>query len=137
MRTAVESPESGSLLGALRRFVSSSIGSKAVMAVTGLLMWGFLVTHLAGNLLIYFDEATQQKTIVTLRGLLKDDGLLFVGPAESSALVDQHFVSLKVPHAFAFRKASPKAKPPIAPRRAIMPPCSGPDAKRLFLSGRR
>jgi chemotaxis protein methyltransferase WspC len=65
------------------------------------------------NLLIYFDEATQQKTIVTLRSLLKDDGLLFVGPAESSALIDQHFVSVKVPHAFAFRKASPKAKPPI------------------------
>ncbi|OGW78999.1 MAG: hypothetical protein A2Z83_06715 [Omnitrophica bacterium GWA2_52_8] len=31
----------------------SSIGKKAVMAVTGLMMFGFILGHLAGNLLIY------------------------------------------------------------------------------------
>jgi succinate dehydrogenase / fumarate reductase cytochrome b subunit len=35
-------------------FFNGSIGSKALMAVTGLLLWLFLVGHLAGNTLIYF-----------------------------------------------------------------------------------
>ncbi len=35
------------------RFFDSSIGKKATMAVTGLLLVGFLVLHLAGNLLLF------------------------------------------------------------------------------------
>ena len=35
------------------RFLSSSIGKKAGMAVTGLLIYGFLIGHLAGNLLLF------------------------------------------------------------------------------------
>lgn len=35
------------------RLLSSSIGQKFVMGVTGLLLCGFLVTHLAGNLLLF------------------------------------------------------------------------------------
>jgi succinate dehydrogenase / fumarate reductase, cytochrome b subunit len=35
------------------RLLKSSIGRKAVMAATGLLLCGFLVTHLAGNLKLY------------------------------------------------------------------------------------
>ena len=35
------------------KFLSSSVGKKALMAVTGLLLCGFLVAHLAGNLLLY------------------------------------------------------------------------------------
>jgi succinate dehydrogenase / fumarate reductase, cytochrome b subunit len=34
-------------------FAQSSIGAKVVMAVSGLLMFGFAIAHLAGNLLIY------------------------------------------------------------------------------------
>lgn len=37
----------------LLRAISSSIGQKLVMAVTGLLLCGFLVAHLAGNLLLF------------------------------------------------------------------------------------
>ena len=37
----------------LRRAVSSSIGRKFLMAITGLLLCGFLVVHLAGNILLY------------------------------------------------------------------------------------
>jgi len=33
--------------------LKSSLGKKLVMAVTGLLLCGFLITHLAGNLLLY------------------------------------------------------------------------------------
>jgi len=35
------------------RFLSSSIGQKFVMAITGLLLCGFLVVHLEGNLLLF------------------------------------------------------------------------------------
>jgi succinate dehydrogenase / fumarate reductase cytochrome b subunit len=37
----------------LIKALSSSIGKKFVMALTGLLLCGFLVVHLAGNLLLY------------------------------------------------------------------------------------
>jgi len=37
----------------IRNLLSSSLGKKALMAVTGLLLVGFLVVHLAGNLLLY------------------------------------------------------------------------------------
>ena len=40
----------------LRRFLSSSVGLKVAMALTGLALVGFLVAHLAGNLTIYADE---------------------------------------------------------------------------------
>ncbi len=41
------------MLSWLGRFLSSSIGKKTVMAVTGLCLVGFLVAHLAGNLTLY------------------------------------------------------------------------------------
>lgn len=37
----------------LRQFVTSSIGRKQIVALTGLLMIGFLIAHLAGNLLVF------------------------------------------------------------------------------------
>ena len=40
-------------IGWLIRGLSTSIGQKLVMAVTGLLLCGFLVAHLAGNLLLF------------------------------------------------------------------------------------
>ena len=40
-------------LGWFFRLLSSSIGQKFVMAITGLLLCGFLVVHLEGNLLLF------------------------------------------------------------------------------------
>jgi succinate dehydrogenase / fumarate reductase cytochrome b subunit len=40
-------------MSALRFYLSSSVMKKQVMGVTGLLLCGFLLTHLAGNCLIY------------------------------------------------------------------------------------
>jgi len=40
-------------LGPVVKAASTSIGQKILMAITGLLLCGFLVTHLAGNLLLY------------------------------------------------------------------------------------
>lgn len=75
------------------------------------------------NLLIYFDKATQERTVAKLKRLLADDGVLFIGPAEANMVHDQGFVSAKVPFAFAFRKSSHvPAKP--APR--VLPPNVSP-----------
>jgi chemotaxis protein methyltransferase WspC len=57
------------------------------------------------NLLIYFDQPTQTSAIAVLQRLLKDTGVLFVGPAETVSLLNRDFVSAKVPLAFAFRRA--------------------------------
>lgn len=44
----------------IQKFKSSSIGRKQIVAITGLLLCGFLITHLAGNLLLFagFDPET-------------------------------------------------------------------------------
>ena len=41
------------MLAGLTRFAMGSVGSKVVMAVTGLGLWGFIVAHLAGNLAMW------------------------------------------------------------------------------------
>ncbi len=39
------------------RFYQASIGKKAVMAVTGVVLFGYLVGHLAGNMQVYLGQA--------------------------------------------------------------------------------
>lgn len=46
--------------------LSSSVGKKFVMGITGLLLCGFLVTHLAGNLLLYVGADAYNKYAHTL-----------------------------------------------------------------------
>lgn len=81
------------------------------------------------NVLIYFDRATQDRTIVVLKRLLTSQGLLFVAPAETALPLDHDFVSINQPQAFAFRRApaapvrAPVASPPPAPHPAwVRPP---------------
>ncbi|HEY0659920.1 MAG TPA: CheR family methyltransferase [Lysobacter sp.] len=99
------------------------------------------------NLLIYFDEDTQVRTVGVLSRLLRAEGLLFVGPAETGLLLNLGFVSAQMPMAFAFRKpqarqadtpatmpyAQPTARPatvrpmraaPTVPRRATHQPAA-------------
>jgi chemotaxis protein methyltransferase WspC len=76
---------------------------------------------------------------------LTPDGVLFVGPSETSLLIDQGFESTRIPLAFAFRKgpasggaipsiagqqAAPCAARAITPRRAPPPP--RPPIRRAF-----
>jgi succinate dehydrogenase / fumarate reductase, cytochrome b subunit len=42
-------------MSSLRTFFSSSVGSKILIALTGLAFFGFLILHLAGNLLVLID----------------------------------------------------------------------------------
>ncbi|WP_194723321.1 CheR family methyltransferase [Noviherbaspirillum malthae] len=58
------------------------------------------------NLLIYFDEATQRNAAAKLRSLLRDDGLLLSGYAETNAFVQHGFAAAPFPKAFALIKAS-------------------------------
>lgn len=50
MLDARSTPQSEPLLAGLTRFAMGAVGSKVVMAVTGLGLWGFVITHMAGNL---------------------------------------------------------------------------------------
>lgn len=66
------------------------------------------------NLLIYFDRPTQRQALTALRRLLRTQGVLFVGPAESVLLMQNDFQSLRRPLAFAFRGgASPRQDPGV------------------------
>jgi chemotaxis protein methyltransferase WspC len=56
------------------------------------------------NLLIYFDQETQIRTVGVLSRLLRPQGLLFVGPAETGLMLSLEYVSAQMPMAFAFRK---------------------------------
>ena len=55
------------------------------------------------NLLIYFDLATQKLGFEALKRMTRDDGLLFIGPAEGSLLGRMGMVSIGIPQSFAFR----------------------------------
>ncbi len=50
------------------RFYESTIGKKAVMAVTGLVLFGFLIAHMLGNLQIFLGPAVMDHYAETLHG---------------------------------------------------------------------
>lgn len=75
------------------------------------------------NLLIYFDLATQERAVQVLRRFARDDGVLFVGPAETSLLTGRRLPAVPLARSFAFR-----AKPAPAPAEM-------PAAARAPLSG--
>lgn len=56
------------------------------------------------NLLIYFDRPVQVQAIDKLHRLLTNDGVLFVGHAETGRLMEGRFKSMKRPGTFAFKK---------------------------------
>jgi chemotaxis protein methyltransferase WspC len=58
------------------------------------------------NILIYFDAITQERAIGLLSRLLAATGVLFVGPCEAGLLLRRDMISMKIPAAFAFRKAT-------------------------------
>jgi len=63
----------------------SALGKKAVMAVTGILLWGFVLAHMAGNLKIFLGAEALNHYAVWLREvgepLLPHRGLLWVARA--------------------------------------------------------
>jgi succinate dehydrogenase / fumarate reductase, cytochrome b subunit len=55
-----------SSVGKAIRFYDSTIGKKAVMAFTGLILFGFLIVHMAGNLQIFLGQETMNHYAETL-----------------------------------------------------------------------
>ncbi|MEK7721634.1 MAG: hypothetical protein AAB359_04525, partial [Elusimicrobiota bacterium] len=66
----------------IRRFATTSIGRKVVMAVSGLLLGGFMLAHLAENLLLFKGEAAYNGWVNMLISNpvtpLLEIGLLFI-----------------------------------------------------------
>ncbi|KMM85973.1 chemotaxis protein methyltransferase WspC [Pseudomonas taetrolens] len=77
------------------------------------------------NLLIYFDLKTQQQALAVLKCLTREDGVLFIGPAEGSLLVRLGMRSMGAPQSFAFcHNREPVSAPPAVlaePRPLIRP----------------
>jgi chemotaxis protein methyltransferase WspC len=71
------------------------------------------------NVLIYFDQVTQCRAIEVLGRLLTPSGLLFVGPSETSLLLDNGFASAGIPLAFAFRRRGGSGPQPRSRRREL------------------
>ncbi|MGH8818312.1 MAG: CheR family methyltransferase [Achromobacter pestifer] len=86
------------------------------------------------NLLIYFDTATQERAVQVLRRFTRGDGIIFVGPAETSLLTARRLPIVPAARSFAFlAQAMPPpvevftpAKPIVhawtPPRRPVAPP---------------
>ncbi|EJM12905.1 methylase of chemotaxis methyl-accepting protein [Pseudomonas sp. GM18] len=68
------------------------------------------------NLLIYFDQPTQQQVFEVLKRLTHVDGVLFIGPAEGSLLGRFGMRSIGIPQSFAFsRQSAPEPRATFAP----------------------
>jgi chemotaxis protein methyltransferase WspC len=70
------------------------------------------------NLLIYFDQATQQQVFEVLKRLTHLDGVLFIGPAEGSLLGRLGMRSIGIAQSFAFSRqmaAQPEPVPAFIP----------------------
>src|SRR4026208_2475232 len=50
------------------RFYESTIGKKAIMAITGLILFGFLIAHMLGNLQIFLGPSVMNHYAETLHG---------------------------------------------------------------------
>jgi chemotaxis protein methyltransferase WspC len=85
------------------------------------------------NLLIYFDQPTQQQVFEVLKRLTHVDGVLFIGPAEGSLLGRFGMRSIGIPQSFAFSRQSapeplatfvptPLPLPVQQPVRSVTPP---------------
>ncbi|MFJ3487837.1 CheR family methyltransferase [Pseudomonas sp. NPDC090202] len=81
------------------------------------------------NLLIYFDVQTQKQGFEALKRMTREDGVLFIGPAEGSLLGRMGMVSIGIAQSFAFRRRTDgveetPALPAPAPLPFSLPPIS-------------
>lgn len=91
------------------------------------------------NVLIYFHRDAQDQTIRRLDAQLAEDGMIFVGPAETGLMMRHAMTSTRIPLAFAFQRTAAGdagARPPL-PFRLPLPPPSAlqPTATPMGLPG--
>lgn len=96
------------------------------------------------NLLIYFDAPTQERAVTVLRRFARHDGILFVGPAETSLMTGRRLPAVPLARAFAFRaepapptEAAPARTAGAASGRATPPPVVAPRAARPWMPAAR
>lgn len=113
------------LIGSIVKFTMSSVGSKIVMAATGLGLWLFVTGHLAGNLLAFVGRDTFNAYAATLQG----NPLLLWGARSALLLgIPLHFF-------FAVRSAGMnRAARPVAYAYANKTPASMA-SKTMIISG--
>ena len=78
------------------------------------------------NLLIYFDQPTQQQVFEVLKRLTHVDGVLFIGPAEGSLLGRLGMRSIGIAQSFAFSRHSDPQPEPLPVARPVALPVSQP-----------
>ena len=66
-----------------RGFVGSTIGRKVIMAVTGAILFGFVLVHMIGNLQVYLGPEALNHYGVFLREMLHGAGLWIARAASS------------------------------------------------------
>jgi chemotaxis protein methyltransferase WspC len=94
------------------------------------------------NLLIYFDQPTQQQVFEVLKRLTHLDGVLFIGPAEGSLLGRLGMRSIGIAQSFAFsRQVAPQPEPlpvfipaPLPVQQPLRSKPSTPPRSRPFAS---
>ncbi|MEG0063595.1 MAG: CheR family methyltransferase [Pseudomonas sp.] len=78
------------------------------------------------NLLIYFDQPTQQQVFEVLKRLTHVDGVLFIGPAEGSLLGRLGMRSIGIAQSFAFSRQSHPQPEPMPISKPVALPVSQP-----------
>ncbi|WP_447273122.1 CheR family methyltransferase [Burkholderia sola] len=81
------------------------------------------------NVLIYFDRDAQDRVIRSLDARLADDGMLFVGPAETGVAMRHGMRSARVPLAFAFHREPAGAAADACAARPVVPLSAAPDRR--------
>ena len=74
----------------LRNYALSSVGMKYTMAITGLLLYGFVVVHMLGNLNAYLGQDAMNNYAATLKAL---GPLLWLARGGLIALFLAHVIS--------------------------------------------
>lgn len=118
----------------MRERISFRAGNLLDPALTNQTAYDFVFCR---NLLIYFDQPTQKHVFEVLKRLTRDDGILFIGPAEGSLLTRMGMRSIGIPQTFAFIHYSAPQEPVAlpaepSPRSAIVPPGFNPEAFRVL-----
>jgi succinate dehydrogenase / fumarate reductase, cytochrome b subunit len=65
----------GGTIGGTEPFLTTTVGKKVVMAVTGLILFGFVIVHMLGNLQVYIGPEAINAYGVGLRTLLHGAGI--------------------------------------------------------------
>jgi chemotaxis protein methyltransferase WspC len=110
--------------------VEDRVRERVSFQVGNLLDPGLLVAQSAydfvfcRNLLIYFDVDTQKRGFEALKRMTRDDGVLFIGPAEGSLLGRMGMASIGIAQSFAFRHRADPVPDQLAVMTAtpVLPP---------------